>query len=227
MTDPRFSPEAHSTWKRLFEGQREAIKKDIHPLFSQGLESLGITAERIPELSDVNVRLREKTGFTGKYVDGLKEAVDFFPMLARGEFPVGNFIRDAKDLAYTPAPDVFHDLFGHLPYLADPDYADFTRRFGALASRHENSPDTMKEFDRLYWFILEFGLIRHEGRAKVFGSGIASSHAETLYALSPEPEVLPFNLEQVRTQDFRIDVMQKRLFIFESLPELYGCLNGI
>lgn len=226
MTIPVFAEKDHETWRRLYAGQRLAIEHDIHPLFGQGLRELAITGDHIPDLKKVNARLHEKTGFIGRYVDGLKMPVSFFPMLARGEFPIGNFIRDARDLAYTPAPDVFHDLFGHLPYLADPAYAAFSRRFGALAASYLDCPEKMVQFDRLYWFTLEFALIRDGGRTKVFGSGIASSHAETVYSLGDEPEVHAFDLDLVRRHDFRIDQLQKHLFRLESLPQLYGCLEG-
>jgi phenylalanine-4-hydroxylase len=226
MTNPEFGEREHGTWRRLYAAQRSAVLHDIHPLFARGLETLEIGPEHIPDLDRVNEVLKPRTGYVGTYVDGLKTPDSFFPMLARGEFPVGNFIRDDRDLAYTPAPDVFHDLFGHLPYFADPAYADFSRKFGAMASNFLDQPAVMIQFDRLYWFTFEFALIRHAGRTKILGSGIASSHGESRFALSEEPLVHAFDVEKIRRQDFRIDVMQKTLFRLESLDQLYHCLDG-
>ena len=226
MKSPDFSETDHETWRRLYDRQRSAIESDIHPLFGEGLRALEIGGDRIPRIEEVNEILRKRTGFAGRYVEGLEDSASFYAMLAGGIFPIGSFIRDARDLAYTPAPDVFHDLFGHIPYLADPAYAEFSRRFGETASRFVDRPDVLVEFDRLYWFTLEFALIREGGRTKVFGSGIASSFGETRFALGPDPEVLPFDLDRIRRQPFRIDEMQKRLFRLESLESLYSCLEG-
>jgi phenylalanine-4-hydroxylase len=224
MSHPTFGPHDHTTWKTLYERQFEAIKRDIHPMFSRGLARLEIKPDRIPDLGEVNQRLFALTGYRGRYVDGLKEPVSFFPMISMNEFPIGNFIRDLKDGGYTPAPDVFHDLFGHLPFLADPEYAEFSRRFGEAAKKYTDRPELLVQFDRLYWFTLEFGLVRQDSRTVIFGSGIASSHSECIHALGPTPEVLPFDLDRIRRQDFRIDIMQPILFRIDSLESLYGCL---
>jgi phenylalanine-4-hydroxylase len=221
-----FSPEEHHTWRRLFERQAALRGEQVVPQFSAGLDALGIGADRIPELADVNARLRERSGFSGVPVSGLEGPADFFPMLARREFPIGNFIRDAKDLQYTPAPDVFHDLYGHLPFLADPAYADFCQRFGAAASRELERPERLRQFERLFWFTIEFALIRTSRGLRVFGAGIASSQAECRYALSGEPEVADFDLEAIRRREFKIDEMQSLLFAIESERQLYGCLDS-
>lgn len=221
-----FTPAEHHTWKLLFERQTPKRRKQIVNLFSEGIEILGIGPERIPDLGAFNAILKAKTGFRGVPVDGLEEPGRFFEMLGRREFPIGNFIRDPKDLAYTPAPDVFHDLYGHLPFFVDRDYADFCQDFGRRASRFADRPRLLRQFERLFWFTIEFALVNTPKGKRIFGAGIASSFSECHFALSDEPEVLPFDLDVIRRQEYRIDDFQKRLFILENPEQLYSCLSS-
>ena len=147
-------------------------------------------------------------------------------MLARREFPIGNFIRDPKDLSYTPAPDVFHDLYGHLPFFADAAYANFCADLGLRASRYLDSPTKIRQFERLFWFAVEFALLETPVGRRIFGAGIASSFGECRYALSNEPELIPFDLHVIRAQEFKIDEFQKRLFVIKDVGQLYGCLDS-
>lgn len=221
-----FTPDEHETWRRLFEGQAPKRDRQIHPIFSRGLSALGITAEGVPALDDVNRKLERLTGFRGIPVEGLEKDQSFFAMLAERAFPIGNFIRDPRDLAYTPAPDVFHDLYGHLPFLADLDYADFCADLGRRASRYAGVPEAETQWSRLFWFTIEFPLVETADGRRIFGAGIASSRSECEYALGPEPEVLPFDLDRIRHQNFRIDDFQRRLFVLPSPETLYGSLDA-
>jgi phenylalanine-4-hydroxylase len=220
-----FTPEEHETWRRLYDRLTACRATQAHPLFVQGLQALGIGGDAIASLDAVNQRLGRRTGFRGVAVKGLEGPREFFAGLARREFPVGDFIRDAKDLSYTPAPDVFHDLYGHLPLLADAAYADFCQRFGVLASAAADDPERLREFERLFWFGVEFPLVETAAGRRIFGGGILSSAGESSYALSEAPEVLPFDVEAIRRQEFRIDVMQARLFVLREPAQLYACLD--
>lgn len=220
-----FTPAEHHTWNLLFERQAPLRSKQIHPLFDEGIELLGFTASRIPDLHEVNRRLERLTGFKGVPVRGFEEPHSFYEMLANNEFPVGYFIRDAKDLGYTPAPDVFHDLYGHLPFLTDRAYAAFCRDLGRRSMKVKHDADKLRQWERLFWFGAEFPLVKTKQGTRIFGAGIASSFSECAYALGPEPEVLPFDVEAIRTQEFEIDRMQNRIFLLESPEQLYGCLE--
>lgn len=220
-----FSEAEHQTWRELFSRQAPLRAQQMVPRFSRGLEALGIDGSGIPDLHQVNRKLKERTGFVGVPVEGFEKPSDFFVMLERREFPVGNFIRDARDLNYTPAPDVFHDLYGHLPFLIEKDYADFCQDFGKRGARWANDERALTEFDRLFWFTIEFALEQTASGPRIFGAGIASSFSECAYALGPGPEVLPFDLEVIRNQEFRIDQMQKRLFRIPSARALFSCLD--
>lgn len=220
----KFSDAEHHVWSRLYQNQIPKRREQIVDAFSNGLELLGIGPERIPDLDEVNRKLKARTGFEGAPVEGLETAAPFFKLLEDRKFPVGNFIRDSKDLGYTPAPDVFHDLYGHLPFFADAKYADFCQRFGAKASRYAPDSAEMLKYQRLFWFTIEFALVKTPRGKRIFGAGIASSFTECAYALSDEPEVLPFEKERIMEQDFRIDILQKRLFLLENAEQLYTCL---
>ncbi len=221
-----FGATEHETWRRLYGRLAACRAEQAHPLFVAGLAALGIDGERIPELAAVNARLGALTGWRGVPVEGLEDGRSFFALLARREFPIGAFIRDAKDLSYTPAPDVFHDLYGHLPLFADRAYADFCQRFGALAAPHAADPRRLRELERLFWFGVEFPLVETPSGRRIFGGGILSSFGESGYALSSEPEVLPFDPARIRQNDYRIDVMQTRLYVLDRPEQLYGCIDG-
>lgn len=221
-----FSPDEDDVWRMLHARLARCRVSQAHPLFVAGLERLGIDGHRTPELGAVNTRLSALTGWRGVPVVGLEDGRSFFAMLARREFPVGNFIRDAADLGYTPAPDIFHDLYGHMPFLADPDYADFCYRFGQSASTLADSPSKLLEYERLFWFGVEFPVIATPSGRRIFGGGILSSSGESDYALSDAPEVLPFDLERIRSQPYRIDIMQTRLFELDRPETLYTCLDA-
>lgn len=228
-----FDATEHATWSRLYERLEHCRAAQAHPMFSDGLSRLGIGPEGIPRLDDVNARLDALTGWRGVPVSGLEDGRSFFALLAERRFPIGAFIRDAKDLSYTPAPDVFHDLYGHLPLFADAAYADFCHRFGVVASRHAADPTRLRRFERLFWFGVEFPLVevaelrelRELRELKIMGGGILSSYGESSYALSGEPERRPFDLAEIRDREYRIDEMQRVLYVLPHPEALYGCLE--
>jgi len=221
----KFTSEENETWRLMYETQTAKRDRQIWEVFSQGIDELGFSGEGVPDLDRVNRRLRSLTGFEGVPVVGLEEDRSFYAMLAERKFPIGNFIRDRHDLSYTPAPDVFHDLYGHLPFLADRDYADFCAELGRLATSVADDPEALKQYARLFWFTIEFGLVETPAGRRIFGAGIASSIGECDYALSSEPEVVPFSVDAIRFQDFKIDEFQRKLFLLQRPEDLYGCLS--
>jgi len=222
-----FELHEHDTWRRLHARLDHCRHAQAHPLFAAGLDALGIGGAGIPDLELVNRQLFALTGWRGVEVAGLEDGRSFFAMLGRREFPIGAFIRDAKDLSYTPAPDVFHDLYGHLPFLADRDYAAFCERFGQIASRYATSAERLRELERVFWFGVEFPLVETAAGRRIFGGGILSSFGESSYALSDAPEVRPFDLDEILRQEYRIDEMQQRLFVLDRPETLYGCLTAL
>lgn len=227
QTQREFSLEELSSWKNILEKHSKTREDQVVDLFHEGIQVLGITANKAPNLKAINKKLMELTGFQGVFVDGLEEGNSFYTMLSQRLFPVGNFIRDKADLSYTPEPDIVHDLYGHLPFFIDKDYADFCQKFGELACKFLDREDLLHQFERFFWFTIEFGLIKTPKGVRVFGAGIASSTGECDYALSDKPEVVPFDIDAIRKQEFRIDEMQKKLFLMDSTEQLYSSLDEL
>ncbi len=219
-----FSAQDKRTWSTLFQRQAKSRESQVHPLFKYGVEKLGIS-EKFPDLEAINKKLEKISGFRGVPVKGFEEPESFYEMLAQREFPIGFFIRDEKDLGYTPAPDIFHDLYGHLPFLVDSQYANFCQSLGERTIRYRDQPEILRQWERLFWFTAEFGLVRTDQGIRIFGGGIASSIQECDYALSTQPKQMPFDLEVIRNLEFQIDEMQKNLFLLESPEQLYSCLD--
>lgn len=220
----KFTEEESKTWNLLFNRLDLCRRNMAYFLFEQGVHELGLTSEKVPDIEQINTTLERKTGWKVIPVKGLEEGPSFYTALSRKEFPIGNFIRDQKDLGYTPEPDIFHDLYGHVPFLCDKDYADFSYQYGKLAAKYISNEEKLKKLERFYWFTLEFGLIKTPHGKRIFGGGILSSHDESYYSLSEKPEILPFDIEKIINQDFRIDQIQPRLFIIENINQLYTCL---
>lgn len=223
---PAFTAKDHETWKTLFSKQTPLRGQQIIPEFSTGIELLGLTPDRIPDVNQVNQKLFALTGWQGVYVKGFEGPDTFYQMLANKQFPVGSFIRDPKDLSYTPEPDIFHDLYGHLPFYTIPEYGQFCQDFGRRGLKYLNSAKISEEFQRLFWFTAEFGLLKTTSGLQIFGAGIASSFGECAYALSGKPKILPFDVEIIRNTEFRIDLMQETLFVLENVSQLYRCLDA-
>lgn len=220
-----FSESEHAVWRRLYAGTARCRREQAHPMFCEGLRKLAIGPDRVPQLSDVNRRLNDLTGWRGVFVEGLEDAAAFFNGLARREFPVGGFIRSESDLAYTPAPDVFHDLYGHMPLLADESYADFCASFGSRAAQYVNDPVKLKAFETLFWFGVEFPLIQTDDGLRIFGGGILSSNYESDYCLSDKPELRDFDVHAMGRTPYRIDQVQPVLYVLSSPAQLYSCLD--
>lgn len=217
-----FTDEEHATWGDIVRTQRPRRDAQLVSFFSAGLAALDMDRDTIPPLEDVNAKLRALTGWQGVFVKGLEDGQHFYPLLRDRKFPIGNFVRDRKDLDYTPAPDVVHDLYGHIPFHADSDYAEYCQRYGELACQFLDDPIRLRRLERYFWFTNEFGLVQTSEGRRIFGAGIASSVGECAYALSDQPEVVPFDVERICAQEFRIDQMQPRLFLLESVEQLYA-----
>ena len=222
-----YTEEDKETWRLILSRHAESRDLQVCDLFLDGVEKLGLTANEIPDLAAVNRVLAARSGFRGVFVEGLEEGKNFFTMLSQRIFPVGNFIRSRHDLSYTPAPDIVHDIYGHLPFYTDKAYGDFCQAFGLAALEFIDQPELLRQFERFFWFTVEFGLMKTAEGIRVFGAGIASSTSECEYALSGKPEIKPFEIDAIRFQEFRIDEMQKLIFLLESPEQLYSSLDEL
>ncbi len=216
----RYSTVEHATWDRLFARQSAMLQTRAHPAFINGLEVLRLAKPGIPNFDELSDRLHALTDWRVVAVPGLVPDDVFFHHLANRTFVAGNFIRAPEDLDYTEAPDVFHDVFGHVPMLSDPVFADYMQAYGqgGLRSMGFGSLDHLA---RLYWYTVEFGLIQTDGDLKLYGSGIVSSYGESRFALeSPSPNRLGFDLHRVMRTRYRIDDFQQTYFVIDSFEDL-------
>lgn len=209
----------NQTWQTLIKRQKKAVQNRACDEFLEGLEALQLPMDCVPQLSAVNAILK-KTGWEMEPVHGTVLITEFFTMLKNRKFPVANFIRVPEELDYLQQPDVFHELFGHGPLLLNPAYADFMQWYGTMAL--EFSGKKRKILSRLFWYTIEFGLLQTSKGVRIFGGGILSSYAETLFSLeSSNPKRLPFDLSMVLKTDYDYQVIQPNYFILDSIDQLF------
>lgn len=215
-----FTADEHAMWDRLFARQSDMLPGRAADAFLRGIDVLRLEKPGIPDYRELNARLMAATGWQVVAVPGLVPDDVFFDHLANRRFPAGNFIRTPEQLDYLQEPDVFHDVFGHVPMLADPVFADYMVAYGEGGLRSLKF-DALKQLARLYWYTVEFGLIREAGGLRIYGAGIVSSFAESVFALdSDSPNRIGFDLARVMRTDYRIDDFQQNYFVIDSLEQL-------
>lgn len=222
----QYDEKAHDVWRLLYERRMTTLREDGCGLFLSGIERIGLSPDRVPDLAEVNRRLGATTGWAAVGVTGFIPAAQFFHCLAHRRFPTTLGVRSREMLDYLPEPDIFHDVFGHVPLHAQPVFADFLQRFGVLAAEARTEHETT-EMARLFWFTVEFGLIREAGTVKVYGSGLISSHGDASNALGPACDRRPFSLDAVLSQPFEIDHFQNVLFVIDSFDQLFGAVEEL
>ena len=210
----------HAVWRTLFERQTRLLPELACDAFVQGMRALPLEADRIPDFRRLSDVLMRKTGWQIVAVPGLVPDDVFFDHLANRRFPSGNFIRKPDELDYLEEPDVFHDVFGHVPMLMHPVMADFIQAYGQGGLRAQ-SLGKLPQLARLYWYTVEFGLVLENGAPRIYGAGIASSFTESRFAVqSPSPNRIGFDLERVMRTNYRIDDFQESYFVLDSLDDL-------
>ena len=213
----------HSTWATLFKRQWELLQDRACPEFLEGVQTLGMTPDKIPRFADLNKQLREATDWKLVAVEGLLPELVFFDHLAKRRFPVTWWIRRPDQLDYIAEPDLFHDLLGHVPLLMNPIFADYMQHYGLGGVKASGVGDqALIQLSRLYWYTVEFGLIRSKAGLRIYGSGILSSKGESIYSLdSAAPNRFGFDLERIMRTRYRIDTFQKSYFVIDSFEQLF------
>ena len=223
----RYAPEEHAIWATLYRRQIDLIDRYAAPEVLAGVSALGASATQIPRFEDANRVLLEATGWRIVAVPGLIPEPVFFDHLAHRRFPVTVWIRRREELDYLVEPDVFHDFFGHAPLLMNPVFARFMQAYGEAGAKALSTPGGLTMLARLYWYMVEFGLIRTATGLRVYGAGILSSKGETVYSIeSPEPRRVAFELLRVMRTEYRIDDFQRIYFVLDSFEQLFdACYN--
>ena len=211
--------EDHWVWDILFARQQTLLHDRAVKEFEESLEVLHLSRPGIPNFEELNEKLNARTGWTVVAVPGLVPDDVFFEHLRNRRFPAGNFIRKKNQLDYLEEPDVFHDVFGHVPLLAQPAVADFMQQLGFLGEQAMDIGQ-LHRVARLYWYTVEFGLAREASRIKIYGAGILSSFGESHYSLeSAKPHRLAFDLKRVLRTRYRTDAFQQSYFVIDRFED--------
>ena len=218
-----YSAEDHAVWSTLFRRQRALLPDRACRELLENQERLGMNDKQVPRFDELNPKLRAATGWELVGVEGLLPDDVFFGHLAERRFPVTWWIRRMDQLDYLSEPDLFHDLFGHVPLLLNPVFADYMQAYGRGGVRaRELGADALMRLSRLYWYTVEFGLLRTPEGLRIYGAGIVSSKGESIYCLeSPVPNRIGFDLRRVMRTKFRIDTYQESYFVIDDFDSLF------
>ena len=216
-----YTADEHAVWDLLYKRQMDVLPGRAAPEFLEGLKALDLGKGGIPEFEAMSDELEALTGWRVVAVPGLVPDEVFFDHLANRRFPAGQFIRKRDELDYLQEPDVFHDVFGHVPMLTNPVFADYMEAYGKGGLRSLNFA-ALKNLAALYWYTVEFGLIQTDEGLRIYGAGIVSSKTESIFALEdPSPNRIGFELERLMKTDYRIDDFQQTYFVIDSYDQLF------
>lgn len=215
---PSYPETDQDTWKTLFNRQMGLLEGRACQEYIEGTELMGFSPDKIPALADLSAALTRTTKWKVARVPGLIHEEDFFELLRKRIFPSTDYIRGKEELDYTPAPDLFHDIFGHMPLLTNTNFANFYQKFGEAALNAKGEQHIMLE--RFHWFTVEFGLINNTAGRRIYGAGIISSLNEVQHALSDAVEVVPFDPAKIVAQEYEVWHLQPKLFVIESFEQL-------
>lgn len=217
--DIKFNEDAHQIWATLYARQAPTVLEHASRHYLEGFEILGMPAERIPSLPQLNAVITPRTGWrTVRTVVRYSDAVPWYHHFAKRQFLITDYMRGRHELDFTPEPDMFHDIFGHLPFMVLPEYTELQEMFAPAFLRA--NAEQRENIKRLAWFSTEFGLIREEGELKIFGAGLISSHGEIKHIMAGNTPVRPFTVENVIGYAKAIYTFNEVLFEFESIAAL-------
>ncbi len=219
-----YTEEEDAVWGELFTRQMDFLRGRAAQEYFNGVGRLGLSADRVPQIAEIDARLRALTGAGVEGVPAIIPPAQFFDLLSRRRFPVATFLRRREDMDYIEEPDLFHEVFGHCPLLTNHAYADFIERFGMIAAGLGKGYSW--RLFRLFWFTVEFGMIRTADGLRAYGAGIVSSPSEARHATSGQAEMREFDLMQVLRLPYRIDIVQPVYFVIDSFEQLSEAISG-
>ena len=222
-----YTDEDRLVWKTLFNRQIKQLEKVADHEYLNGLDKIGFSAEQIPNFDEVNKLLKKNTGWEIIVVPGIIDQPNFFNMLSNKQFPSSTWLRKMSELDYLSEPDMFHDAFGHIPLLTNPTFCDFYQELGKVGVKYIDHPEIIEKLGRIYWFTVEFGLIKNGNQLKIYGAGILSSIGETKFSLSNEPKRISFDIMEVMNTDFDNTKIQELYFIIDSYEELLSSIRTV
>lgn len=222
-----YSKENQEVWKLLFNRQKENLAIKGSKYYNDCLEQLApcLNEKGIPNFEEMNRFFESRTAWKIHVVPGLIPVEEFFDLLANKKFCSSTWLRTREQIDYLEEPDMFHDIFGHIPLLLNSTFSKFAQAFGKLGQQFKGNEEMLLKLQRIYWFTIEFGLIKEEGELKVYGAGIASSFGETNHVFDPNIKHIKYQIQEVMGCEFHTDIIQEKYFVINSLEELYTSLK--
>ncbi|MFZ6665751.1 phenylalanine 4-monooxygenase [Peijinzhouia sedimentorum] len=222
-----YTKEDQQVWNILFNRQLEKLHNTASETFIQGLKDVKFTPDHIPHFGETNELLAKSTGWEIVAVPGLIDDDIFFELLAQKKFPATTWLRKMEQLDYLEEPDMFHDVYAHVPLLSNQPFVDFLQKLAIVASQHSGDDKAIHLLSRVYWYTVEFGLIRENGNLRIYGAGILSSSGETHFSLSDKPKRSAYDLREVLRATYYKHDFQTQYFVIESYEELYESLKNL
>jgi phenylalanine-4-hydroxylase len=219
-----YTQDQHAVWAELAGRVLPALKQHAAQEYLDGLEIIGLEEDRLPNLESISARLAPRTGWSATPVSGFLPAPAFFEMLAHRCFPTTTWLRSRESLAYTPEPDIFHDVFGHVPLHAHTVFADFLEYYGRVCAATTDAA-VLEQLGRLFWYTVEFGVMRQGNAIKVYGSGLISSHGECRNVIEGSCVIRDFTLEEVLKTPVKVDEWHQLLFAVSSFEQIYEAMH--
>jgi phenylalanine-4-hydroxylase len=219
-----YTPDQHAVWAELVRRIYPQLEEHAAQEYLDGFEIIGLEHDRIPRLDRISAHLAPRTGWSSTPVTGFLPAWAFFEMLATRRFPTTTWIRNRDSLTYTPEPDIFHDVFGHVPMHAHPIFAGFLEHYGRVCVSISD-PAILEKLGRIFWYTVEFGVIRQHNRIKLYGSGLISSQAEGRNVIDGHCVIHDFKLEEVIATPVKVDEQHHLLFAVESFDQIYEAMQ--
>lgn len=222
-----YTEQDFSVWKILFNRQMDILKPIISNEYLDGIRAVQFSADKIPNFAELNELLKPITGWSLHTVPNISPQKEFFEFLSQKKFTSTCWLRTMEQLDYLEEPDMFHDVFGHIPLLSNQAYVDFFKGISDIALKHIDDPKAVELLGRIYWFTIEFGLIKEKNGLKIYGAGIISSTGETNHCLSKQAIHIPYDVQTVFNTNFRTDIIQEKYFVVDSFEQLYRSLPEI
>lgn len=219
-----YTEEQHEVWSKLVGRALPELEKHAAREYLEGLEIIGLQKDRLPNLASISARLAPRTGWSSTAVSGFLPAPAFFEMLSTRRFPTTTWLRSRESLEYTPEPDIFHDVFGHVPMHAHKVFADFLEYYGRVCASIDDAA-VLERLGRLFWYTVEFGLILQRAEVKAYGSGLISSHGECKNVMDGHCTIHRFTLDEVLETPVKVDQLHKLLFAVSSFDQIYEAMH--
>jgi phenylalanine-4-hydroxylase len=222
-----YTSEDFNVWETLFNRQMETLKTAVSVQYLEAIDVVGFTNDKIPNFTEVNKILNTINGWKIEVVPNICPDQKFFQCIANKTFTSTCWLRSMEQLDYLEEPDMFHDVFGHIPLLSNTSYANFFTSFGNIALKFIDNPTAIQLLSRLYWYTIEFGMIKEKGDLKIYGAGIISSSGETKHAIDPSTTKIHFDIKTIFNTAYRTDIIQDKYFVIDSFDQLYNSIGEI